>query len=245
MRLSSSITEAGSRPASTRRCSGRGARAAASAAALSFARSISASDGSKAVDVGDLDADLAALAVVHGAADQDDLVGLRAAPRSPAMTFSKTSSSTWPSRSSSVANITVEPERVLIFLHAAIIPPTFTHSPSRRSGTSAHVASAFTRSASRTALERVLGDEDADRLLLHREQLALVELLDRDRRVRRAGERRRAAAVLLPAEAAEVEDRALADLRVELRLLAGGLRGLEHVEHALARGARWSRTRRT
>ena len=48
--------------------------------------------------------------------------------------------------------MTVEPERVLIFLHAAIIPPTFTHSPSRRSGTSVHVVSDFTRIASRSRL---------------------------------------------------------------------------------------------
>ena len=45
---------------------------------------------------------------------------------------------------------------------------------------------------------------------------------------------RRGAAVVRAAEAAEVEDRALADLRVELRLLARGLRRLEHGEHALA-----------
>jgi hypothetical protein len=34
----------------------------------------------------------------------------------------------------------------------------------------------------------------------------------------------------------EVEDRALADLRVELGLLPGALRGLEHLEHAAPAG---------
>ena len=41
---------------------------------------------------------------------------------------------------------------------------------------------------------------------------------------------------LAATDIAEIEDRALADLGVELGLLAGRLRLLEHAEHALARG---------
>ena len=48
-----------------------------------------------------------------------------------ASAFSKTTISTEPSRSSSVANIIVVPLRVRIFLDSVIMPPTFTHSPSR------------------------------------------------------------------------------------------------------------------
>src|SRR4051812_49051874 len=46
-----------------------------------------------------------------------------------------------------------------------------------------------------------------------------------------------AVGVPVAAEAREVEDRGLPDLRVELRLGAGRLRRLQHVEHALARRA--------
>ena len=53
----------------------------------------------------------------------------------------------------------------------------------------------------------------------------------------RGHEGRGGAGVCTPAEVAEVEDAALADLGVELRLLARGLRLLEDAEHALARGA--------
>src|SRR6185503_2818158 len=72
-------------------------------------------------------------------------------------------------------------------------------------------------------LERVRGDEQADRLLLDGQQLGLLELLGGDRRVLRLGERGRRV---------EVEDRALPDLRVELGLLTRALRLLEHDEHA-------------
>ena len=64
--------------------------------------------------------------------------------------FSKTTISTLPSRSSSVANIIGVPVRVRIFFDSVIIPPTFTQSPSRCSGSWAQPQSAFTRSASRT-----------------------------------------------------------------------------------------------
>ena len=43
----------------------------------------------------------------------------------------------------------------------------------------------------------------------------------------------------------EVEDRALAHLRVLLGALAGGLRGVQHLEHARGASRPWSRTRRT
>ena len=69
-----------------------------------------------------------------------------------ASAFSKTTISTAPSRSSSVANIIVVPERVLIFLDSVIMPPTLTQSPSRWSMTWAVEQSALTFSASRTRL---------------------------------------------------------------------------------------------
>src|SRR3954452_11959812 len=91
-------------------------------------------------------------------------------------------------------------------------------------------------------LERVRGDEEPDGLLLDGQQLRLLELLGRNRLIRipparhegRGGAGAGAGAAI--AEVAEVEDAPLADLGVELRLLARGLRLLEHVEHALARG---------
>ena len=69
-----------------------------------------------------------------------------------AIAFSKTTISTEPSRSSSVANIIVVPVRVRIFLDSVIMPPTFTQSPSRWSITCAVEQSALTFSASRTRL---------------------------------------------------------------------------------------------
>ena len=151
IRLSSSITDAGRRPASTRRYSGRGARAAASAAAWSRARSISASDGSKAATSATLTQTLP-FSPWSTVPRTSTIWSVCSVASLATITFSNTSSSTCPSRSSSVANITVEPERVLIFLDAEIMPPTFTHSPSRRSGTSVHSVSLLTRSASRTRL---------------------------------------------------------------------------------------------
>ena len=91
-------------------------------------------------------------------------------------------------------------------------------------------------------LERVRGDEQADRLLLDRQQLRLVELLARDRGIH--GSRQRARPILRRAGRAlplarrrrEVEDRRLADERVLLCLLPRRLRLLEHFEHAPAAG---------
>ena len=101
-----------------------------------------------------------------------------------------------------------------------------------RSPSSASVQSVCARSAGTDLLERVGGDEQADRLLLQRQQLgrsnspagigAWPGVRERRRRSRRR-----------PSEP-EVEDRSLADQRVLLGLLAGGLGLLEHREHALA-----------
>src|SRR3954466_6836292 len=87
-------------------------------------------------------------------------------------------------------------------------------------------------------LERVRGDEEPDGLLLDGQQLRLLELLGRNRRIRIPPARHegRGGAGAAIAEVAEVEDAPLADLGVQLRLLARGLRLLEHAEHALARG---------
>ena len=61
------------------------------------------------------------------------------------------STSTWPSRSSSVANIIGSPFLVRMRLHSEIIPPTVTQSPSLRSPTSASEQSTLARSAGRTS----------------------------------------------------------------------------------------------
>jgi len=89
-------------------------------------------------------------------------------------------------------------------------------------------------------LERVHREEQPDRVLLVRQQLVLLELGGRDRRVRGTGEGRGCAvgwvgAVSLRFE--EVEDRPLPDLGVLLDLLAGALRLLQDLQHALARRA--------
>ena len=113
-------------------------------------------------------------------------------------------------------------------------------------------------------LERVRGHEQPDRLLLDGEQLRLLELLDRDRRVGRTSERRARAAgaprsrppnpsITSPPHPArvarsapgQVEDRALADLGVLLSLLARGLGLLEHARACPCDSLRWSRARRT
>ena len=131
-----------------------------------------------------------------------------------------------------MANISIEPARVRIFLaagdHAAELHElavlAIHHLAAGAVGLGAQGLA--------DALERVIGDEQADRLLLAGQQLRALELVDRDRRVRRRGERRGAAV-----GRAEVEDRALADLGVELGLGARALRGLQHLEHPAARGA--------
>ena len=87
--------------------------------------------------------------------------------------------------------------------------------------------------------ERMARQVQAERLLLEREQLAALELgLEQRRMVARATARRLDGL-------AEVEDRALAALRVRLRLLAGGERRLEDHQHRARAWRRSSRGRRT
>ena len=119
-----------------------------------------------------------------------------------------------------------------------MIPPTVTHSPSRRSASSASEQSTRARSALADRLERVRGDEQADRLLLDRQQLALVELLRRDRRVRRArtrDARRRRLARRAVAARSKIEPWPICASC--WACWPGALRLLEHREHALARVA--------
>src|SRR5262249_43263985 len=81
-------------------------------------------------------------------------------------------------------------------------------------------------------LQRMRRDEQPDRLLLPGKQLRLLELLRRDRRMDRARQSRR---TLCGGHGRlQVEDRALADEGVLLRLLTGGLSFLENREHPLA-----------
>ena len=113
------------------------------------------------------------------------------APSAAVSAFSKTRTSIWPSRSSIVANIIVEPARVRIFFAAATMPPIFTQSPSLRSPTLRAAAVDLRPQRLPHRLERMLGDEQADGLLLQREDRLAVVLVDRDRRVRRARRSRR------------------------------------------------------
>ncbi len=157
----------------------------------------------------------------------------RSPPALSAWSALKTSISTWPSTSSRVANIIWLPLLVRIFLHSVTMPPTVTQEPS---GLLREVGErAVDPGAQRLAHfgERVRGEVGAERLLLHRQQLGALELGGRDRRAvlgRLAGARLRRLAL------AEVEDRALAELRVLLRLLAGRLRRRQRLEHPLAGG---------
>ena len=129
---------------------------------------------------------------------------------------------------------------------AVMMPPAVTQSPSLRSARSASGQS--TCSAQRLAhlLERVRGDEEADRLLLDGQQLGLVELLGRDRRVLRRGERRRRAALGAPASARRGRrsspGRSAASCWV---FWPGALGLLEHARACPCATRRWSRTRRT
>ena len=118
-----------------------------------------------------------------------------------------------------------------------MIPPTVTHSPSRRSASCASGQSTLSSHRLAHGLERVRGDEQADRLLLDREQLGLLELLAGIGGWLGRGER---AAAPLPAPvvgAAEVEDRALADQRVLLRPPARPPAPARAPQHPLARRA--------
>ena len=167
-------------------------------------------------------ADLVGLLVVHAAAHEHDLVE-RQHPSAAASAFSKTTISTSPSRSSSVANIMFAPLRGADLLglgdHAADLHPLAVLAL----GDLGDRAVGLHLQRLAHALERVLGDEDADRLLLDRQQLGRSNSSRRDRRVRRA-RRTRPSRPSSP-KPAEVEDRALADLRVLLGLLARRLRG--------------------
>ena len=168
----------------------------------------------------------------------------RARPRRSASALPNTSSSTDASRSSSVANIIGSPFLVRIRLVCGDHPAD--RDPVAVAAAGQLGQRAVDRRAQRGAdlLERVGGDEQPDRLLLGRQQLGAVELDRRDRRVARGRERRsrRSAATSPPvgrggSAGIEVEDRALADQRVLLGLLARALGLLEHRQHALAGGA--------
>ena len=155
------------------------------------------------------------------------------APSYSASALPKTRISMLPSRSSSVANIIGSPFLVRIFLAWVMMPPAVTQSPSLRAGSSATGASTVCAQRLAHLLERVGRDEEADRLLLDGQQLGLVELVGAGSAGatarRRPPRRSRCRAARTAAVTAEVEDRALADLGVELLLLAGGLGLLEHL----------------
>ena len=178
------------------------------------------------------------------AADEHDRVDAERAPRTRPAPCRRRGSRPTPSRSSSVANIMGSP-----FARADLLglrdDPADRH-PVAVLALGELGERAVDLRAQRLAhlLERVRGDEQADRLLLDGQQLGLVELLGRDRRVRGAangGPRRRRRRRVV----AEVEDRALADLRVLLGLLPGALRLLEHRRACPCASRRSSRTRRT
>ena len=145
----------------------------------------------------------------------------------------KTSSSTWPSRSSSVANIIGSPFFVRMRLHSAIMPPTVTHSPSPFSARSFRPHSTFARRARPHLLQRVRGEEEAERLLLPLVELLAVVGGGRHGWVLLAERIGPAACDRLGV----VEDRPLAELRVLLRLRAGALRLRQDPEHSGTRRA--------
>ena len=126
---------------------------------------------------------------------------------------------------------------VLILLNWVTIPPTVTQSPSRRSASSASVLSALARSAGPTSLS---GWAEMNR---PSDSFSAASISVRSNSSPGIG------AWLGPANGsgaagvaaggsggAEVEDRALADERVLLGLLAGRLGLLEHRQHPLAGG---------
>ena len=134
---------------------------------------------------------------------EHDRVDRERRPRASRAPSPNTISSTWPSRSSSVANIMSVPERVRILRACVTIPPIVTLALSARAGDRRQRAVDGERERLAHRLQRMRRDEQADRLLLDREQLVLVELDGRDRRPARRRGRRRGAA-----DVAEVEDRA-------------------------------------
>ena len=230
--LSSSMIDAGRRAASRQTSSGCGPAGSRAAAARASSTSSGVGlKGSTAWAISDVP--------LSPWSTRPRTMTTSSTPRTPSYSASalpKMRTSIEPSRSSRVANIIGSPFFVRIFLAAVMMPPAVTQSPSRLPGSSASGQSTVGAQRLAHLLERVRRDEQADRLLLDGQQLGLVELLARDRRVRRGREGRRAAARV--AAHRQVEDRALPDLRVELGLLAGGLGLLEHAEHALARVAR-------
>ena len=132
----------------------------------------------------------------------------------------KISISTWPSRSSSVANIIGSPDFVRMRFACVISPPTVTHAPSGFDATLGERAVDALAQQVAHLRERMAGEEDAERLLLHREQLDALELLGRAAAGSAPPRGRREP----PPAGVEVEDRALARQRVLLRLRARGLR---------------------
>ena len=116
--------------------------------------------------------------------------------------------------------MTKPPLRVRTFFASLTMPPTVTQEPSSRSATADSGRSTRARRASRTSLSGWAERNVPTRLLLEPQELALIELLPRHRRMARRCE----AAAREPRRrglACEVEDRALAASRVLLVLLAG------------------------
>ena len=121
--------------------------------------------------------------VVDAAAHEHDRVDRRARPRTPRAPCRRRASRPSPRGRRAWRTSSGRPSSCGSSSPAVMMPPTVTQSPSRCSASSRERA--VDRRAQRLAhlLERVRGDEQADRLLLDREQLGLVELLGRDRRV--------------------------------------------------------------
>ena len=158
-----------------------------------------------------IDADLAGLLVVDAAAHEHDRVGRRARPRRRRAPSRRPRSRPCPRGRRASRTSSSSPLRVRIFLDSVIMPPTFTHSPSLRSGTSAIAQSALTCSASRTRLSGCsVMKRPIDSFSIASSSWrsnSSIGIGGCDGRGERVGRRRRVA------EAAEVEDRALADLR--------------------------------
>ena len=182
------MTVGGSWAASTRRLSAFGP-AAAILATCALAFSISASVGSNFVDVRDDHADLAGLLVIDAAADEHDrVVGDHALGGGQRLLEDHDLD-----RAVEVVERREHHRRARARLdllglgdHAADLHPLAVALVDHLGGRA--VGLDLQRLAH--ALERVLGDEDADRLLLHRQQLGALVLVDRDRRVGRRVERR-------------------------------------------------------
>ena len=136
-----------------------------------------------------------------------------------------------------MANIIGSPFFVRIFLAWVMMPPAVTQSPSLWSGSEASGASTAARSASRTSLSGCAEMKSPMASFSMASSSACSNSSGGIGGCCGAMKGDGGARVAAAAEVAEVEDAPLADLGVELRLLARGLRLLEHAEHALARGA--------